>query len=174
MSGLATVALLLLATLSVDTPRVEYSFYMLLLGLIDIVLLVVASDFSWRLRAAQIAIDAYIPVMMSAIGTPARCGPPPGAPTVESAAPPAPAPPPPHRPMSLPAAALRRANRSLNRRLRLHLFHVGVAVADARKGPARRGAADELACLAERHAAIHAARTLLAQALLVHVQPLPV
>ena len=28
--------------------------------------------------AAQIAIEAYMPVMMSAIGTPARCGPPPG------------------------------------------------------------------------------------------------
>ena len=28
--------------------------------------------------AAQIAIVAYIPVMMSAIGMPTRCGPPPG------------------------------------------------------------------------------------------------
>ena len=31
--------------------------------------------------AAQMAIEAYMPVMMSATGTPARCGPPPGAPS---------------------------------------------------------------------------------------------
>ena len=31
--------------------------------------------------AAQMAMLAYMPVMMSATGTPARCGPPPGAPS---------------------------------------------------------------------------------------------